>query len=182
MKSSIPLIYWTYRMAWTGLHFIIVAAMAAALLSWALADSHAVRIWETSKTNVLEAQKRVSNAIPWPWATDDNGDGSPGASPNSDDDQYGQSRGQFQVIGKVTVRRAPNGKSKKVGTLSDGTWITVDCITQGSRVDPGPYKTSLRAYSGQDFGATSLWVHISGSGYVSDAYVSTNNGSGLPQC
>jgi hypothetical protein len=182
MKNNIPVIYWTFRYVWTFMHFIIVAAAATALFIWARADDHALRIWETSKTNVLDVQYRVSNVIPWPWAVDDNDSGGSSDSSSYNDQESGESGGEFQVIGNVNVRRAPDAKSKQVDTLSDGTWITVDCVTEGSLVDPGPYQTTLSEYSGQDYGATSLWVHIPGSGYMSDAYVATNNGSGLPQC
>lgn len=184
MKNKIPMIYWTFRYVWTFMHFIIVAAAATALFVWARADDHALRIWETSKTNVLDVQYRVSKLIPWPWAVNDSSAGSVSrSSPSfSGDHRSGDNGGKFQVIGSVNVRQGPNTKSKKVDTLSDGTWITVDCVTHGSEVDPGPYQTTLSEFSGKDYGATSLWVHIPGTGYISDAYVTTKNGSGLPQC
>jgi hypothetical protein len=67
MKDNIPLIYWTFRTAWTLLHFLIVAAATAFLLSWALTDNNAVHLFESAKYDVLELQQRVANAIPWPW-------------------------------------------------------------------------------------------------------------------
>lgn len=181
MKNGIPAIYWTFRMAWTFAHFLIVAAAAAALLAWALTDNHAARTFEPAKDNVLDLQQRVSNMIPWPWATDGGGD-SAGSSSSSGGSSNSQSSGRFQVIGNVNIRVAPRPDSKRVDTVADGTWITVDCVTQGASVDPGPYQTSLSEYSGEDGGATSLWDHVPGRGYISDAYVSTVGGSGLPQC
>ena len=181
MKNGIPAIYWTFRMVWTFAHFLIVAAAAAALLTWALTNNNAARTFEPARDNVLELQQRVSNIIPWPWAADGDGGGDSDSSSYSEDDSSSESN-EFQVIGNVNVRREPNDKSKKVDGYADGTWISVDCITEGSLVDPGPYQTDLSEYSGRDLGATSKWVHIPGLGYVSDAYVATNNGSGLPQC
>lgn len=191
MKDKVPLIYWTFRTAWTLLHFVVVAVAAAALLTWALADDHAVRAFEPARDNVLQLQERVSNVIPWPWAAGgDGGDGSQTTTPSQDDSQTtapsqndsNSQSGEYQVIGKVNVRAAPQLNAKVVKVLADGSRIRINCITEGPSVDPGPYKTSLTAYQGQDGVATSKWDHIPGLGYISDAYVSTSNGSGLPAC
>lgn len=192
MKDSIPVIYWTFRTAWTLLHFVIVAVAAAALLNWALADDHAVRAFEPARDNVLKLQDRVSNVIPWPWAAGgDGGDDSQTTTPSQGDsqttapsqnDSSSHSGDEYQVIGNVNVRAAPQLNAKVVKALADGSWIRINCITEGPSVDPGPYKTSLTAYQGQDTGATSKWDQVPGLGYISDAYVSTSDGGGLPAC
>lgn len=67
MKDNIPLIYWTFRSAWTVLHVLVVLAAASLLLWWALKDGNAERLFETAKYDLLELQYSVANAIPWPW-------------------------------------------------------------------------------------------------------------------
>ena len=192
MKDKVPLIYWTFRTAWTLVHFVVVAVAAAALLTWALADDHAVRAFAPARDNVLKVQERVSNVIPWPWATGgDGGNNSQPTTPSQGDSQpttppqndpSSQSGDQFQVIGSVNVRAAPQLNAKVVKVLADASWIRINCISEGPSVDPGPYKTSLTTYQGQDAGATSKWDHVPGLGYISDAYVSTSDGGGLPAC
>ncbi len=196
MKNNVPLMYWSFRMAWTLLHFLIVAAATAALLIWALTDQHAVRAFEPARDNVLNLQQRVSRVIPWPWATDgDHAVGSqtpqgqpavqvssPQTATPSQSNSNQAAGGEYQVIGDVNVRAAPLLDAKVVKTVADGSWVTIDCITQGPSVDPGPYKTKLPQYQGQDYKPTSKWDHVPGLGYVSDAYVSTSDGGGLPAC
>lgn len=172
MKNNVPVIYWTFRYVWTSMHFIIVAAATAALLTWALTDSHAVRIWETSKANVLDVQYRVSNVIPWPWAVDDGG--SSGSSSYSDDDESGYIESgetlSIQVESDIHVRRRPTPDSKSIQVLDAGSWVEADCkVEDGALVERGPY------------GPSSRWNHIQGLGYISDAYVPTIT-SGLPSC
>jgi hypothetical protein len=67
MKDNIPLNYWTFRTAWSLLHFVIVAAAMTMLLYWSFTDSNALRIFASAKHGVLELQQSVANAIPWPW-------------------------------------------------------------------------------------------------------------------
>ena len=185
MKNGIPAIYWTFRSAWTVMHFVLAAAAAAALVAWSLADSHAVRIWETSRTNVLYAQCRVSNAIPWPWATDEGGGScysGGGNGYNSND--YGGSNNnsrqgsgttpdsttRIKVSANINVRVAPRVGAKVVKVIDKGSWVKADCkVENGDRVSNGPYGPSTR------------WDHIAGLGYISDAYVPTNT-DGLPRC
>lgn len=162
MKNNIPVIYWTFRYVWTFMHFIIVAAAATALFIWARADDHALRIWETSKTNVLDVQYRVSNVIPWPWAVDDNG----GGSGNVDSGETLS----IQVESNIHVRHKPTPDSKSIQVLDAGSWVEADCkVENGALVEEGPR------------GPSSRWVHIQGLGYVSDAYVPTLT-DGLPSC
>src|SRR4051794_25107967 len=100
MKNNSPGSYWTFRTAWTIVHVVVVAAAVGALLTWALNSHTPVRIFESSKSNVLDAQQRVSNAIPWPWAVNDDGAGSSSrSSSGSAGESQGQSGQQHQVIG-----------------------------------------------------------------------------------
>ena len=184
MKNNIPVIYWTFRYVWTFMHFIIVAAAATALFIWARADDHALRIWETSKTNVLDVQYQVSNVIPWPWAVGDNGGGSSDSSnsdgggssdsSNSDDDESGYSESgetvSIQVETDIHIRDKPTPDSKSLQVLEAGSWVEADCkVEDGALVERGPY------------GPSSRWDHIQGLGYISDAYVPTDT-DGLPSC
>ncbi|MGV1004579.1 MAG: hypothetical protein ACOYEV_07395 [Candidatus Nanopelagicales bacterium] len=191
MKNNVPLIYWTFRMAWTVLHFVVVAAAAAALLIWAVTDDRAARAIEPATDSVLTLQQQVANAIPWPWSTgDDSGsysssgeEGSDSGSASSDDGDTNGKVASYQVIGNVRVRKEPDVDSKRVKTLGDGDWIEIDCTTNGSEVDPGPYKTEISEWSGVDNSSTTLWDHIPGLGYVSDAYVATgSSGPVAPEC
>lgn len=173
MKNNIPVIYWFFRTVWTLIHFIIVAMATAALLTWALTDNHALRIWETSKTNVLEVQQRVSNAIPWPWAIGDEKDGG-SSEPNSEDgtseiaDTVETLR--VQVERDLHVRREPTKHSDSLDILSGGSWAEADCkVEDGALVEKGPKAPSTR------------WVYVQELGYISDAYVLTDT-DGLPNC
>ncbi|SFA92065.1 SH3 domain-containing protein [Amycolatopsis marina] len=71
----------------------------------------------------------------------------------------------------LNVRRAPTTSSTVVGTVNNGTEVSIDCQTQGTRV------------SGR-LGTTSLWDYVpSLNGYVSDAYVRTgSDGQVAPSC
>lgn len=69
----------------------------------------------------------------------------------------------------LTVRSAPNTGATAVGSVADGAKVTITCQKNGSSVT-GTY------------GTTSLWDFI-GTGYVSDAYVSTgSDGQIAPTC
>lgn len=182
MKDGVPRIYWTFRAAWTLLHFLIVAAASAVLLIWALDNNNAQRIFESSAIRVLDVQERVSQLIPWPWATGKNDvESSSRSAPRSTTkSEIGK---KYQVVGNVRVRVAPRINSKRVTTLGDGDWITIDCTARGSAVDPGPYQSKLSEWSGVNNSSTTLWDHIPGLGYVSDAYVATySRGPVAPQC
>ena len=175
MKNNIPVIYWAIRYVWTFMHFIVVAAAATALFIWARADDHALRIWETSKTNVLDVQSRLSNVIPWPWAVDDNDSGGSADSSSSynDDDSGNVDSGgtlSIQVESNIHVRQEPTPDSKSIQVLDAGSWVEADCkVENGALVEDGPR------------GPSSRWDHIQGLGYVSDAYVTTVT-DGLPSC
>ncbi|CCQ45058.1 hypothetical protein ARTSIC4J27_991 [Pseudarthrobacter siccitolerans] len=67
MKDNVPLIYWTFRTAWTVLHFLLVAVATAVLIWWALSDNNAERIIESAIHDVLDLQQRVASAVRWPW-------------------------------------------------------------------------------------------------------------------
>ncbi|WP_245677665.1 M23 family metallopeptidase [Chondromyces crocatus] len=69
----------------------------------------------------------------------------------------------------LTVRAAASTSSAAVGSLANGTKVTITCQKQGTSVT-GTYGTS------------SLWNYI-GTGYVADAYVYTGSNSQiLPTC
>jgi uncharacterized protein YraI len=71
----------------------------------------------------------------------------------------------------LTVRASASTSAKAVGTLKDGTKITIDCQTTGSSVK-GRYGTSK------------IWDHVPAKGgYVSDTYVYTgSDGAVAPEC
>jgi uncharacterized protein YraI len=69
----------------------------------------------------------------------------------------------------LTVRGTPSTSGSPVGTIADGTAVTISCQTNGSTVD-GKYGTS------------DIWDKV-GDGYVSDAYVYTgSDGRVAPDC
>lgn len=69
----------------------------------------------------------------------------------------------------LTVREAPSTSSDAVGSVGDGAQVTITCQVHGTSVT-GTY------------GTTTLWDFI-GSGYISDAYVSTgSDGQVAPTC
>jgi uncharacterized protein YraI len=69
----------------------------------------------------------------------------------------------------LTVRATPSTSGSSVGTLAEGTAVTISCQTNGSTVD-GKYGTS------------DIWDKV-GNGYVSDAYVYTgSDGRVAPDC
>ena len=67
MRDGIPWSYWTFRTAWTVLHFVVVLVAVGLLLRWALDNDNAKRLLESAWGNLLEVQRRVGEAIPWPW-------------------------------------------------------------------------------------------------------------------
>ncbi|MFJ9786429.1 hypothetical protein ACIRSS_43135 [Amycolatopsis sp. NPDC101161] len=69
----------------------------------------------------------------------------------------------------LTVRATPSTGGSAVGSIADGTAVTISCQTNGSTVD-GKYGTS------------DIWDKV-GNGYVSDAYVYTgSDGRVAPDC
>ena len=69
----------------------------------------------------------------------------------------------------LTVRSGPSATAGSVGSIADGTAVTITCQTNGSTVD-GKYGTS------------DIWDKV-GDGYVSDAYVYTgSDGRVAPDC
>lgn len=69
----------------------------------------------------------------------------------------------------LTVRAGASTSTAAVGAVADGTHVTIYCQKQGQSIT-GTY------------GTTTLWDNI-GSGYVSDAYVSTgSDGQVAPTC
>ncbi len=166
MKNNIPVIYWTFRTAWTLLHFIVVGVAMTALLTWAIADDRAIRAFEPAKDKVLDLQEQVSGIVPWPWTA---GQSKGKTSSRSGQSVKSSSAMDIQVDGNVNVRSAPRLKSKVVKVLEDGSWVESDCRIEGSRVKGGPN------------GPTSWWVHIPDVGYASAAYVLTAT-NGLPKC
>ncbi|WP_216215631.1 SH3 domain-containing protein [Amycolatopsis aidingensis] len=73
--------------------------------------------------------------------------------------------------GPLNVRRAPTTTSTVVGSVDNGTKVTIDCQTHGTRI------------SGE-LGTTTLWDYVpSLGGYVSDAYMYTgSDGQIAPSC
>lgn len=88
----------------------------------------------------------------------------------------GENGGSGGVTGTVntagpdlTVRAGPSTGSEAVGSVDDGQKVTITCQVQGTKVT-GTY------------GTTTLWDFI-GTGYVSDAYISTgSDGQVAPTC
>ena len=69
----------------------------------------------------------------------------------------------------LTVRATPSTSGSSVGSIADGTAVTISCQTNGSTVD-GKYGTS------------DIWDKV-GDGYISDAYVYTgSDGRVAPDC
>ena len=69
----------------------------------------------------------------------------------------------------LTVRATPSTSGSSVGSIADGTAVTISCQTNGSTVD-GKYGTS------------DIWDKV-GNGYVSDSYVYTgSDGRVAPDC
>ncbi len=69
----------------------------------------------------------------------------------------------------LTLRATPSASASSVGSVADGTAVTITCQTNGSTVD-GKYGTS------------DIWDKV-GNGYLSDAYVYTgSDGRVAPDC
>lgn len=78
--------------------------------------------------------------------------------------------GQVRTAGApLTVRAGPGTRFRAVGSLANGSHVTIRCQKTGQRIS-GTY------------GTTTLWDKI-GSGYISDAYVYTgSDGRVAPNC
>lgn len=68
MRGNVPAIYWTFRTAWTVLHFVLVLAATALLLSWALRNGNGEHLFHSATDRVQEFHDKVANSIPWPWS------------------------------------------------------------------------------------------------------------------
>jgi len=69
----------------------------------------------------------------------------------------------------LTIRSAPNTGATAVGSVADGATVNITCQKNGTQVTG-------------TFGTTTLWDFI-GTGYISDAYVSTgSDGQVAPTC
>ena len=67
MKDDIPLVYWTFRTAWTVVHLLVILVLALLLFSWAFTDNNAERLIGSSTDALLDLQRRVASAVPYPW-------------------------------------------------------------------------------------------------------------------
>jgi uncharacterized protein YraI len=69
----------------------------------------------------------------------------------------------------LTIRSGPSTSSSAVGSVADGATVSIECQKVGQSVTG-------------TFGTTSLWDNI-GSGFVSDAFISTgSDGQVAPTC
>lgn len=74
------------------------------------------------------------------------------------------------VLGTLTVRSGPSTGYAAVGSVAEGSTVTIRCQTRGQSIT-GPY------------GATTLWDYLGPGRYVSDAWVFTGtNGQIAPTC
>ncbi|MFT4088963.1 MAG: hypothetical protein QM658_17765 [Gordonia sp. (in: high G+C Gram-positive bacteria)] len=70
----------------------------------------------------------------------------------------------------LNVRSAPSTTAPIVARLADKTKVNIDCTTTGPAVKG-------------DYGTSTIWDHIAGSGYVADAWIYTGtNGRVAPEC
>ncbi len=78
--------------------------------------------------------------------------------------------GRINTAGaRLTVRSGASTSAATVGTVGDGSFVTIKCQQRGTSVT-GTYGTST------------LW-DFTGNGYVADAYVSTgSDGRVAPDC
>lgn len=162
MRNGIPVVYWTFRVLWTVVHFVIVVMAVVGLTTWAVTDNNAVRIFEPVRDNVLMLQQRVSNLIPWPWGGGD-------ANSQSERSSQRESAKTFRIRADVNVRAAPRAKAKVVKVLKAGSSVKVDCRTQGTLV------------SSKKYGDSTGWIYIRGLGYFSEVFASTGTHR-LPVC
>ena len=67
MKDDIPVVYWTFRTAWTVVHLLVILLLTLLLFAWAFTDNNAERLIESSTDALLDLQRRVASAVPYPW-------------------------------------------------------------------------------------------------------------------
>ncbi|WP_255953185.1 SH3 domain-containing protein [Streptomyces odontomachi] len=76
----------------------------------------------------------------------------------------------YRVVANVNVRSGPGTTYSKVGSLSAGSRVSIDCQTPGENV-PGP------------LGPSNIWDRVGSGRYVSDAYIDTGtDGYVAPRC
>ncbi|WP_408907242.1 SH3 domain-containing protein [Streptomyces cavernicola] len=76
----------------------------------------------------------------------------------------------YTVVADVNIRSGPGTSYAKIGTLSAGSRVTLQCQTPGQTIT-GPT------------GTTRIWDRIGSGRYVSDAYVRTgSDGYVAPRC
>lgn len=67
MRHDIPTAYAVFRAAWSGVHFVLLAALFVAVLLWWFDDGQGVRLltnwWRTS----VSISAAIFNALPFPW-------------------------------------------------------------------------------------------------------------------
>jgi hypothetical protein len=72
----------------------------------------------------------------------------------------------------LNVRSAPSATSQRVGSVPDGSRITITCYARGTVFSGGPYDLS-----------TDLWNQLADGGYVTDAMLNTgSNEPVVPPC
>ena len=116
------------------------------------------------RLNGSDIQVRFNGALALYWGTktytSDNGCSS------------GTGNGTVTPRRALTVRSGPGTGYSSVGTVADGTRVTIDCQTSGTTVT-GTYGTS------------SIWDRIGSGRYIADAYVYTGYDGyipGVPRC
>jgi hypothetical protein len=67
MKDNIPLVYWTFRTAWTAVHFLAVLTAMFLVIWWAFVDGNGGRLLGGGMHDLLDVQRAVARVIPWPW-------------------------------------------------------------------------------------------------------------------
>ncbi|MFG3707905.1 peptidoglycan DD-metalloendopeptidase family protein [Micromonospora sp. NPDC047670] len=113
------------------------------------------------RLNGSDIQVRFNGALALYWGTktytSDNGCGSAGAG-----------SGTVDTSGTpLTVRSGPGTGYAAVGTVADGTRVTIQCQTSGTTVT-GTYGTS------------SIWDRIGSGRFIADAYVYTGHDGYIP--
>lgn len=74
--------------------------------------------------------------------------------------------------GDLNVRSAPSTASQRIGTVRNGTRITITCYARGTVFEGGPYDMS-----------TDLWNRLADGGYVTDAMLDTGSDDPVvPRC
>jgi hypothetical protein len=74
VKDGIPPVYWTFRSAWSILHFLIVIVFSVVVVGWVIREDTAERMFLGTRDYLLVTQDRVASSVPWPWGVDGDGD------------------------------------------------------------------------------------------------------------